>query len=106
MEYVFSAQGLIILCIFFVVLIAREILVYKENKTAKYLLTPLITLSIAVMVIYSFFMKGPQAYTALILLALLTALVADTLLMIIEISLLPYGLVFFLMTHEIGRAHV
>jgi len=99
MNNISSFYGLLILISFVVILLLREILVYKENKTAKYFLTPMITFSIASMVVYSFFAQGPHLYSALILLALLFALIADTLLMVIEVSLLPYGLVFFLLTH-------
>jgi len=88
------------LCIlFFFIFIFREIVSFKRILPVKYFLTPLVTLSIMLFVLLSINIFGLSQYSLLILLGLVISLVADTLLMIEEISFFKNGLVFFLMTH-------
>jgi len=72
---------------------------YKRYLRLKYFFTPLLTMLLAVMMIYSITVNGADRYRMLILLSLLMALSADTLMMIEEISLLKNGMIFFIAGH-------
>ncbi len=87
------------LLFFAAVFASREYLTYKGNLKAKYYLTPLVTLSVAAVVLASAGRHGMDAYRGLILLSLLCALVADTMLMVVEVDLLKYGILYFLAGH-------
>ncbi len=88
-----------LLIIFSLVLILREFFVLRDIIPAKYILTPLVTVTVLATAVYSLFVADPETYRVLIVCSLILALVADTLLMIVEVNLLPYGLVFFLGAH-------
>jgi uncharacterized membrane protein YhhN len=78
---------------------AREYVTFKELLKLKYLFTPLVTALIAGFVILSIQEDGTSAYRVFILTALLFSLIADTLLMIVEVNLLQQGIVYFLLAH-------
>ncbi len=85
--------------LFFVVLVLREYFAFKTRLAFKYFFTPAVTFCIILFVLLSIHVFGLTQYGLLILLGLSVSLVADTLLMIEEISLFKNGLVFFLLTH-------
>ncbi|MCP4135977.1 MAG: lysoplasmalogenase [bacterium] len=84
-------------------IVLMVVFVCREASTTylplKYLLTPLITAGIIGIVIVSIYHNGINNYRVLILTALILALIADTMLMIEEVDLLKYGIVFFLLAH-------
>ena len=83
------------------VFVLREFVTYKNWIPLKYLLTPLITILNISFVIISLCGYGVNQYRALVLLALVLSLAADVLLMIVEVKLLIYGIVYFLTAHII-----
>lgn len=85
--------------VFSVFFIMREYMAYKRNLTFKYFFTPLLTLLLVAMMLLSVIINGADRYRIMILLSLLSALVADTLLMIEETDLLKNGMVFFILAH-------
>ena len=84
---------------FAVIFIMREVAVYLGKRDLKYLLTPLVTASIFAFAILSLFYYPPEPYRIFILAGLVFSLIADTMLMIEEVDLLPHGIVFFMITH-------
>jgi uncharacterized membrane protein YhhN len=78
---------------------AREIVTYRENYNLKYIFTPLVTALIAGLVILSNIDDGITAYRVLILIALLCSLIADTMLMVVEVDLMEQGIAYFLLAH-------
>ncbi len=89
----------VLLYLWGLVFITREIVTYFDILPGKYILTPAITAAAAGIAILSLAKEVPDRYRAMIIAGLLTALVGDTLLMIVEVDLLQYGIVFFLLTH-------
>ncbi len=90
------------LTILFLFLFAiREYVAYKRKLSLKYFFTPMVTFSIILIVLLSIALKGPFVYSMLVLIALIMALIADTLLMIEieEASFLKSGIIFFLISH-------
>lgn len=81
------------------VFLGREVLTFMNILPAKYILTPSITGVAAGVAILSLAREEPARYRGLVIAGLIAALVGDTLLMIVEVDLLKYGIVFFLMTH-------
>ncbi len=77
----------------------REYVAYKRKLSLKYFFTPMLTFSVILIVFLSVAVKGPYVYSMLVLIALIMALIADTLLMIEEMSFLKNGLIFFLISH-------
>ncbi|MFA5519889.1 MAG: lysoplasmalogenase [Spirochaetota bacterium] len=77
----------------------REYVAYKRKLSLKYFFTPMLTFSVILIVFLSVAVKGPTVYSMLVLIALIMALIADTLLMIEEMSFLKNGLIFFLISH-------
>jgi len=84
---------------FLVVFLLREYFTFKNNLTMKYILTPLVTSLIIGFVVLSIANGGINRYRTLVLVALILSLIADVLLMIVEIDLLKYGIVYFLSAH-------
>ena len=78
---------------------AREIVTYRENYSLKYIFTPLVTACIAGLVILSIIDGGITAYRVLILTALMFSLIADTMLMVVEVDLMEQGITYFLLAH-------
>jgi uncharacterized membrane protein YhhN len=78
---------------------AREFVTSRNLITLKYLFTPMVTALIAGFVILSISEDGASAYRTLVLVALLCSLVADTLLMVVEVDLMKNGIVYFMLTH-------
>lgn len=85
--------------LFLFVFVAREYAAFKRNLSWKYFLTPMVTFTIILIVLFSIAFKGPSVYSMLILSALIMAVIADTLLMIEELNFLKNGLIFFLICH-------
>ncbi len=84
---------------FVVVLLLREFFSFRRLLPAKYLLTPLVTFCVIIMALLAIHSTGMTRYSTFILMGLVLSLIADTLLMIEEISLFKHGLVFFLAAH-------
>lgn len=90
------------LAILFLSLFAiREYVAYKRKLSFKYFFTPMVTFSIILIVLLSIALQGPSFYSMLVLMALIMALIADTLLMIEieDVSFLKSGIIFFLISH-------
>ncbi len=85
--------------VFLLCFLIREYVAYKGILTLKYFFTPVLTLLLVLMMILSITINGIDRYRFLILLSLLVALIADTLLMIEEVSLLKNGMIFFILGH-------
>jgi uncharacterized membrane protein YhhN len=81
------------------VFIAREAATYKGIIRVKYIATPLVTALVAGIAVLSIADHGYSGYRALVLSALVLSLVGDTMLMIVEVNLLPQGIVYFLSAH-------
>ncbi len=100
MPAVFSIDYFIpLLFAFAVVLLLREFFSFRRLLPAKYLLTPLVTFCVILFALLAMHSTGMTRYSTFILVGLVLSLVADTLLMIEEISLFRHGLVFFLAAH-------
>jgi len=96
----FSFNTLFILSSVFILLfIVREYVAYKSYLPFKYFFTPLLTLMLVIMMILSITIHGADRFRLMIILSLLMALVADTLLMIEEINFLKNGMIFFILGH-------
>jgi uncharacterized membrane protein YhhN len=78
---------------------AREIVTFKEHYRLKYIFTPMVTALIAGLAILSIIEYGVTSYRILILIALLLSLIADTMLMVVEVDLMEQGIVYFLLAH-------
>lgn len=85
--------------VFFAFFLVREFVAYKKILVLKYFFTPLLTFMLVLMMIYSISINGIDKYRVLILLSLLSALIADTLLMIEEVDLLKNGMIYFIIGH-------
>jgi uncharacterized membrane protein YhhN len=86
--------------IFFIaVFLLREFAALRRSRRFKYLLTPLVTVSIIFIPVIAAGDSGLNRYNALIICALILSLVGDTLLMIEETDLLKYGMIYFLAAH-------
>lgn len=91
---------LTVLAVIFLFLFAiREYVAFQRMLSWKYFLTPMLTFTVILIVLYSIALKGPSVYSMLVLIALIMALIADTLLMIEEFNFLKNGIVFFLISH-------
>ncbi len=88
-----------LVAIFFIIFILREIVAFKKILKLKYIFTPLITYLIIVVALYLSYVRGFTVYNIFIIAGLVFALIADTFLMIEEISFFIHGLFFFLLTH-------
>lgn len=84
---------------FTLIFILREYHTFRNRLHLKYFLTPLVTVCVVAAVVLSFYYYGVNRYSLLIFASLISALIADTLLMIVEADLLKYGIVFFLIGH-------
>jgi len=89
----------IVFSAFLMLLVLREIAAWHGVLRLKYLLTPLITMTIIILPVLSIAEEGTGFYNLFILAALLLALAADTLLMVEEVNLLESGMIFFLGGH-------
>jgi len=85
----------ILLILFFI----REFVAFKKYRILKYFFTPLLTMLLVVMVMLSITENGGDRYRVMILISLLMALVADTLLMIEEVNFLKNGMIYFILGH-------
>lgn len=85
--------------IFFIIFIIREIVAFKKILKLKYIFTPLITYIVIIIALYLSYVRGFTVYNIFIIAGLVFALIADTFLMIEEISFFIHGLFFFLLTH-------
>ena len=89
---------------FLTVFILREFVAFRHFRRFKYLLTPLVTVSIIFIPVIAAGESGLNRYNLLIICALILSLVGDTLLMIEETDLLKYGMVYFLAAHVMYAA--
>jgi len=78
---------------------AREYVTFRERISLKYVFTPLVTALIAGFAVLAIAEEGASAYRMLVLAGIISSLVADTLLMIVEVSLLKNGVVYFMLAH-------
>ncbi len=96
----YSITSLYILsAVFLIFFLIREYVAFKRYLTLKYFFTPSLTLILVTMMILSILMFGADRYRLMILFSLLTALIADTLMMIEEITFIKNGMIFFMMAH-------
>ncbi|MBN1531066.1 MAG: lysoplasmalogenase [Spirochaetes bacterium] len=82
-----------------VLFVIREIVAFLEIIPLKYLFTPLVTAAVLIIAVYALAAAGASLYRYLVVAGLITSVIADTLLMIVQVDLLKYGIVFFLATH-------
>ncbi|OHD63666.1 MAG: hypothetical protein A2176_05915 [Spirochaetes bacterium RBG_13_51_14] len=92
----YTAPLLIALTLVFAV---REIATYRGQLRLKYLFTPMVTALIAGFAILSIIESGPTPYRVLILAALILSLIADTMLMVVEVNLMQHGIIYFMLAH-------
>ncbi len=84
-----------------VVFYAREYVTFTGRLSLKYIFTPMVTALIAGFVMLSIIEDGVSPYRMLILAALIASLVADTMLMVVEVDLMKQGIVFFMLAHVV-----
>ena len=77
----------------------REYVTYKGLLQLKYVFTPLVTALVAGFVILSVMDDGASAYRMLVLSALICSVIADTMLMVVEVDLMRQGIIFFMLAH-------
>jgi uncharacterized membrane protein YhhN len=82
-----------------VVFAVREIATFRGQLKLKYLFTPMVTALIAGFVILSINEGGTTPYRLLILAALILSLIADTMLMVVEVNLIRHGIIYFMLAH-------
>mgnify|MGYP006284168055 CR=1 FL=1 len=100
MPAIFSVQYFpVVFAAFIIILFVREFVAYKKVLALKYITTPLVTFTIILMCLLAINVHGFYFYSFMIILGLLCSLIADTLLMIEEISLFLQGLIYFLVAH-------
>ncbi len=100
MSHIYSRDYFALIFFTFIMLfVLRQYFTFRKVKPLKYVLTPLVTASIMGFVILSIGQDGPSSYSLLIFAALTFSLIADVILMIEEVDLMKYGIVFFLMAH-------
>jgi uncharacterized membrane protein YhhN len=99
MGNIFGGLNIYPIIVFIIILAGREYFTARGNRFFKYLLTPLVTLSVLFAAFISFRQSGAGVYESFIFWGLLFSLVADVLLMIIEVRIFLHGLAFFLMAH-------
>lgn len=90
--------GLLVV-VFGILFLLREIFSFRNQLQVKYVLTPMLTVTLLLIAVMAGFEHPLNGYRALIISALLFSLVADTLLMIVETDLMIYGILFFLLAH-------
>lgn len=83
--------------LFMLLLVFRNLSVVAGLRSAKYILTPMVTLSIIIMAFHAPDTSSPLYH--MVITGLLLSLIADVLLMLEEHSYFPYGLLFFLLAH-------
>ena len=88
-----------LLFLFIFLLLLREYFTFKGKLPLKYIFTPLVTFSITGFVLLSMNNYGIDSFKVLVLISIIFSLIADTLLMIEEVDLMKYGIVFFLLAH-------
>ncbi|HPJ35372.1 MAG TPA: lysoplasmalogenase [Spirochaetota bacterium] len=84
---------------YIIVFMVREYVAWKGILLLKYFFTPMITALAVFIVLSSLIVYGADRYSLFVFASLIAALIADTLLMIEEISLLKNGMVFFILGH-------
>jgi uncharacterized membrane protein YhhN len=92
-------MGMIVIGVLTVFWLVNMVLKAKGNTFVQYLATPLITLSSIGIALVGIYTTGLTFTNMCILIGLIVAVVADSMLMIKEIDLLKHGIVFFLITH-------
>lgn len=99
MELVGIPYFLIMLIALAAVFAVREWGAYSGNLAVKYIFTPLVTSVITGFAVLSMIDEGMSAYRVLVLSALVFSIIADTMLMVVEVNLLQQGIVYFMMAH-------
>lgn len=89
----------VLMTVLIAVFAAREAATYKEKINLKYVFTPMVTAIIAGFVVLSMIDEGITTYRVLVLWALIFSIVADTMLMVVEVSLIQHGIVYFMLAH-------
>ena len=89
---------LVMMAVFLVVLVVRQVMTYKRISLGRMLVTPVITLTSCAVAAYGI-SRGTDAAAWLILAGLGLSVAADSVLMIAEVDLMNVGLTFFLVTH-------
>jgi uncharacterized membrane protein YhhN len=77
----------------------REYVTFREILHLKYVFTPMVTALLAGFVILSIMDGGGSAYRVLVLSALICSIIADTMLMVVEVDLMKQGIIFFMLAH-------
>lgn len=85
--------------IFILFFVIREYAAYKRYISLKYFFTPSLTMLLVYIMIISVINNGADRYRVMVLLSLVMALTADTLLMVEEVNLLKNGIIFFIIGH-------
>ncbi len=88
-----------LLASFVVIFSLRELVSFKKIISLQYFLTPLVTLSIIVIALFSFSFQGMTRYSFFVLIALVLSLIGDVILMNEDSNLFTHGLLFFLLAH-------
>jgi len=81
------------------VFFTREYVTFTNRLSLKYIFTPMVTALIAGFVMLCIIEDGSSSYSMLILTALISSLIADTMLMVVEVDLMKQGIVFFMLAH-------
>lgn len=81
------------------VFLIREYVTFRNRLSLKYIFTPMVTALIAGFVMLCIIEDGSSSYSMLILTALISSLIADTMLMVVEVDLMKQGIVFFMLAH-------
>ncbi|MCX8125019.1 MAG: lysoplasmalogenase [Spirochaetes bacterium] len=98
-DVIVQTNVLYLVAFFFIVFVIREIVAFRKILKLKYVFTPLVTYLVIIIALYLSYVRGFNQYNIFIIAGLVFALIADTLLMIEEISFFIHGLFFFLLTH-------
>lgn len=85
--------------VFIAVFTIREFIALRRIRPLKYILTPLVTITVIIIPVIAVGEAGLTKYNSFITCALLFSLVGDTLLMVEEADLYKYGMFFFLLCH-------
>lgn len=97
MENIFNYRILILSIL--VVFLIRQFVTWRDIRILRYLITPLVTTMILIVVFQALLINSDNFYIRMIFWGLVMSLIADTVLMIKEIDTLPYGLLYFLTAH-------
>lgn len=89
----------ILFALFLILLLLRELAAWNRRLRLKYFFTPLVTITVIILPVISVSLHGIKLYNICVLISLLLALAADTIMMIEEADLLKSGIIFFMGSH-------